>query len=472
MPFRRSLFPHSWTRRRSAALIAAAATVVALSGASPAMAANNDPLSVRPGSSDVTDTGLKISNGAVEADFVAPGSSSRSVYAGLRLRAHDSSSGYLARVRIDDAGSLSVAVARSSSSGDDVLDSKDVSGQVATGQAVHLEAQVTGTSPVVISVKAWPSGSSEPGWQASYTDSSGNRIGSSGSVYTWGYLSNSADRATSVSYDNVHAVTSPGAAAADNGKPTAATTGVPAGTKLTPHNGDITVTEAGTHLDGLDVHGFVNVKAPNVTISNSIVRGGVATYDRGLIQDYGYPNLTISHVYVEPEHPSVWLVGLKGNNFTASHVHVYAAKDSVEIEGDNVTIEDSLIEHTTYYTSDPNQHGGPSHSDNIQTLFGKNITIQRNTIRDTTNFAILGGATLGDLPNLVVRDNWLDGGHCTVKLQILNGHAEHAVVTGNKFGPNRAISNCAFQVTPGVDVSASGNTYEETGLPVSILWLK
>ena len=51
-------------------------------------------------------------------------------------------------------------------------------------------------------------------------------------------------------------------------------------------------------------------------------------------------------------------------------------------------------------------------------------TIQGNTIRGTTNFAILGGGDRGDIPNLVINGNWLDGGHCTVKLQILNGWHE------------------------------------------------
>ena len=44
-------------------------------------------------------------------------------------------------------------------------------------------------------------------------------------------------------------------------KPSAMTTGVPAGTRLKVHRGDLVITKAGTHLDGLDIHGFVVVKA-------------------------------------------------------------------------------------------------------------------------------------------------------------------------------------------------------------------
>src|SRR4029079_19514480 len=50
--------------------------------------------------------------------------------------------------------------------------------------------------------------------------------------------------------------------------PTKDTTGVPARTQLTVHEGDIVVKKAGTVLDGLDIHGFVTIQAPNVTIKN------------------------------------------------------------------------------------------------------------------------------------------------------------------------------------------------------------
>ena len=41
-----------------------------------------------------------------------------------------------------------------------------------------------------------------------------------------------------------------------------------------PGGGDITVTKEGTVLRGLDIHGFVIVKAANVKIIDSVVRGG------------------------------------------------------------------------------------------------------------------------------------------------------------------------------------------------------
>jgi len=64
--------------------------------------------------------------------------------------------------------------------------------------------------------------------------------------------------------------TSPAAAgAADGIWPTAATTGVPAGTRLTSRSGNITITEDGTVIDSINLTGCVNVVASNVTIRRS-----------------------------------------------------------------------------------------------------------------------------------------------------------------------------------------------------------
>ncbi len=256
------------------------------------------------------------------------------------------------------------------------------------------------------------------------------------------------------------------AASTPGGKPSAATTGVKAGSKLTRHDGDITVTKDGTVLANLDIHGFVIVRAKNVTIDNCIVRGGKAKgFATGLITDYGYSGLLITDTYIEPEFPSVWFDGIKGSGFTARRVHITGGVDSVKIQGNNTVVEDSLLENTDYYANDPQQGGTPTHNDNIQIQNGQNVKVTGNTIRGATNFAVLGAASKGNL-NLIVKDNWLDGGHCTVKLQILNGWAETASVTGNKFGPNRAVSSCAFTSYPAVKLTQNSNTFENGGTAV------
>ena len=160
--------------------------------------------------------------------------------------------------------------------------------------------------------------------------------------------------------------------------------------------------------------------------------------------------------------------GIKGWDFTARSVHVVGNVDSVKIHGDNVLVENSLLENTVSYASDPAQGGGATHNDNVQILRGKNLRILGNTIRGATNFAILGGAEQADV-SLVVDGNWLDGGHCTVKLQVKNGWSQTARVTDNKFGPNRKVASCPFTAYPAVSLTQSGNTMELTGAVVKPL---
>ena len=71
------------------------------------------------------------------------------------------------------------------------------------------------------------------------------------------------------------------------------------------------------------------------------------------------------------EHPSVYFDGIKGNNFTARRVHVVGNVDSIKIHGDNVKVENSLLENTVHYASDPYQGGWATHNDNIQILSGR-----------------------------------------------------------------------------------------------------
>ena len=188
-------------------------------------------------------------------------------------------------------------------------------------------------------------------------------------------------------------------------KPSAATTGVPAGTTLRVHRGDLVITKAGTRIDRLDIHGFVVVKAPRVTISRSIIRGGKSPRTAmGLVTNYGQPELLIEDSLLKPAYPSVLVDGIKGWNFTARRVHVIGNVDSIKIHGDNVRVEKSLLENTTWFASDPYQGGRATHNDNIQVMKGRNITIWSNTIRGAQN------SPSSALPTSAARPTWSSAG--------------------------------------------------------------
>ena len=147
------------------------------------------------------------------------------------------------------------------------------------------------------------------------------------------------------------------------------------------------ISKAGTVIDGLDIHGFVDVKAPNVTIRNSVVRGGVATYDRGLVTNTtpAATNLVIEDSTLVPAHPSVYLDGLKGSNFTGRRLDISGGVDAVKVHGSNVRVEASWLHGMARYAADPNQRGGPTHNDGVQVLGGNDIVIVGNTIQASGN---------------------------------------------------------------------------------------
>ena len=92
-----------------------------------------------------------------------------------------------------------------------------------------------------------------------------------------------------------------------------------AGTALTLIRGDPTITTAGATYTGLDIHGFVTVEAPNVTIKDSIIRGRSATSQNALVYDVSKTatNFLIEDSEIVPAYPSVYLDGIDGWNYTA-----------------------------------------------------------------------------------------------------------------------------------------------------------
>ena len=496
--------PARWLRQLAApaAGLLVASLVVSLAPAS-AQALSAGTLSVRKGSGSLVPLESTRLSSKTVIDLKVP--SSLPFSAAVQLRSASAGSGYRTKVRIAANGTMTVSLSRVAGGVETALGNPQPTGvTVKAGETVRLQGLVAGLNPVLTYVRAWKSGTATPSWQLASRDYSAARITADGLTRLWGYASSTAPAAASLSFSNVLtdpvsvAVVAPypvktwvstGTAPAStpapapaplpapvpvqvtSGKPSAATTGVKAGSTLTRHYGDITITKDGTVLSNLDIHGFVTVRAQNVTISNSIVRGGKSKgTTTGLITNYGFAGLVISDTRIVPEFPSVSFDGIKGSEFTARRVHVSGGVDSVKIHGNNVSIENSLLENTTYYASDPAQGGGATHNDNVQILYGQNLRLTGNTIRGASNFAILGAASKGNT-NLVVNGNWLDGGHCTVKLQLLNGYSETAKVTNNKFGPNRKISSCAFTSYPAVNLTASGNTFELTGAVVKTLLL-
>lgn len=264
---------------------------------------------------------------------------------------------------------------------------------------------------------------------------------------------------------------------ATSSTPSVSTTQAATAATLPPrrvHKGDLTITKAGTVVNNWEITGVVRVQASNVVIRNSLIRGLTPTSSgRALVSNWeGHPGLLIEDTTIREDKRSPYnSSGVQGYNFTLRRVHIVGGVDNVQIYGQNVLIQNSLLENTSYYASHYSQRGGPTHNDGIQILKGDNIRIKNNTIRGSQNFAVLGAPEQGTMRGLVVSGNKVDDGHCTMKFSTKGGYAQSLSVTNNVVGRGAAVKNCGIVMVRGLNVtSSSGNVWSGTTSPVALTW--
>lgn len=483
-----------------------------------ASATTSATLTVKPGGAADKAGDVSIANGQLTTSFLAP-STNADFYAALEMRSTTKGS-YRAKVRLLPNRTMSLQIVRVNGGKETYLAGRTLPYTYRVNQRIFIQSQIGGISPVMLKARAWPGGTTSPEWQSAAVDSSTSRHTAGAPIRFWAFLSSKASSAERVPFSDLGgkamsvtpivpttpapaptptaapttpapaptpkpttapttpAPTTPApttaptthpTAGASAGKPSASSVGVPAGVTLKRHDGNLTITQDGTRINGLDIHGFVDVKANNVKITNSIIRGGKGTTFRGLLNSLSKTGLVIEDSEFKPEFQTVYLDGIIAQNFTARRIHVQGGVDNVKITGDNSIITDSLLENTVHYASDPNQGGGATHNDNIQISKGRNIVLQRNTIRGSQTHTILGQAAHGPTA-LKIDGNWLDGAICNVKLQVRNGHQLTGTVSNNKFGPNRVWQRCRISVQNGITgVNAFGNVMEMDGVNADTL---
>jgi len=253
----------------------------------------------------------------------------------------------------------------------------------------------------------------------------------------------------------------PSPIAADAATPGPGNTGVPAGTKLTVHDGDLRITTPGIVISGLDVRGMITVEAPNVTIKNSIVRGRQLNGPMALIGNLGgYANLKILDTELFPSIPSPDVQGIYGYNFEATRLNIHGVVDGIHLTGGNVDILDSWLHDNLHFERDPNQGGAPSHDDSIQIQEGSNIRIDGNRFSGAWNATVQVTQDRGVVSNLTFTNNIADGGKCSVNLAEKNfGPIKGVVISDNSFGRNTRVDDCAVIAPASTKVSLARNYY-------------
>jgi hypothetical protein len=272
-------------------------------------------------------------------------------------------------------------------------------------------------------------------------------------------------------------------------KPGPSNTGVPVGYTLTPavtdestgiyvdQNGNVKITKPGV-FEGLLIRGRLKIYADDVTIRYSRIEGTPKPSDLArdpvsyddcmakkeypifeLIKSYDRRNVVIEDSTIAASTQSISNGNaIHGSGYTLRRVDISGTIDGASVfkkYGDtNVVIEDSYI-HDLYSARYEYGRGcTPSHSDGIQIHYGSNTIIRHNTItpnNDEANAAIMVDQAGAD-PNLltsylIIEDNWLDYGACTINVcDKGKTPIRYLSISNNFFGNNRKHTNCAMIV--------------------------
>ncbi len=265
----------------------------------------------------------------------------------------------------------------------------------------------------------------------------------------------------------------PPAPTPSTGKPGASNTGVPDGTALTVHNGDITVTQDGTVIDSLDVRGKILVKADNVTIRRSLIRGGAASSGNNVLiaSWWGNTNLRVEDSTLRADYPSIYVDGISGSNFTATRLDISRVVDPVKVVDGNVTVTGSWLHQNAHFEPDPTHPDGKTHDDSIQVEGGKNTLISGNTLEDSHNAAIMVTQNHSQTANLTIANNWLQDGACTINVTQLGlgSPIQGMVIKNNRFGPGQYGTTCPMRLPSASPITLQANVWDATSqaaLPV------
>lgn len=251
-------------------------------------------------------------------------------------------------------------------------------------------------------------------------------------------------------------------------------TGAPTSDGLKVHTGNLVITEPGTVIDGWEIRGYVDIKADNVTIRNSVIEGGPrASAHRPLVASWwGHRNLLVEDSTLVAANPSVHTDGLSGAHFTARRLDISRVVDPIKVIGPNVLIEDCWLHDTFHSTNDPTQRDGVTHDDGIQIEGGSNIVVRGNVISDAHNAAIMITQNHSATSDLLIEDNVLSGGACQVNItEKPRGTALTGVtIRDNTFRPGSYGTTCPMRLPSSSPINESDNTWEADGSSARPVW--
>jgi hypothetical protein len=244
--------------------------------------------------------------------------------------------------------------------------------------------------------------------------------------------------------------------------PSADCTGVPAGTSLSAHGGDLEIGTANAVIDGLDIRGCVRVNAPGVVIRRTrITCSGVAV--ASFADDYSGGGVILEDVEISCGNAN-GSTAVGDYNFTVRRANIHSCENGFDVDGS------ATIEHNYIHDLIPFDPASDPHTDGAQiTPVGRDINIVHNTIYagDGTSAIISPRVSAGVVTNVLIRDNLMAGGAYTLYCQ-QDGSGNNYQVVNNHFSTRFYPNVGAFGAWTecGDETQVSGNVIHETGRPV------
>ncbi|HEY8588270.1 MAG TPA: hypothetical protein VIL55_01840 [Naasia sp.] len=211
------------------------------------------------------------------------------------------------------------------------------------------------------------------------------------------------------------------------------------------------------------------VLAADVTISNSVICGADGAGSAHMLVDAlaGAPRLRIIDTEIAATVPNL-VNGVMGSNFALLRVNIHSVIDQVHIVGGNVTISDSRLHGNLHYENDPSHGGGPSHDDNVQIQAGSNIRISGNILSGSHNAAVQVTQARGPVTGLVIENNRIDNGACSINIAE-NGRGPVGLsLTGNTFGRTMRFGGCAVIAPVTTPVNGLGSNSFTDGAAIAV----
>ena len=257
------------------------------------------------------------------------------------------------------------------------------------------------------------------------------------------------------------------------GFPSPDTTGVPAGTTLTPYTGPSNITTAGTTITGAEITSPLTISANNVTIEDSDI--DVANQSAGAIRiGSGTTGALVEYDSIH------------GTSATSAG-NLQAAVYNTNYSDDANAV---TVDHVDFYDGQRILHGPGTLTnsfclDNVavsgahyECIYegGGSVTINHNTLLTAfgQTAAIFVSTDFAALDNVSITDNLLAGGGYVIYGDATNEHnygITSEAVTGNRFSRIYYADSGQYGPEDGEympsNATWSGNVWDDTGQPVS-----